>query len=510
MKVQLGAVAPNGAFDVIALLVTEESFAKDLVVAEYDKALAGAIRTLITQEEFKAKKDSQLVVQTAGKIQAKKIVLLSVTRATDVVSVRAAVVKAARLLMQEKGKKLAVVLPSGATSASVRAAAEGALLGTYRFTKYFTGERAPKVKPESATFALRAEKAGKSATSVGAAKALASAVHAGVGVGEAINIVRDLVNEPPNELTPQALADFAAALCKKHKLQCTVWDHKKIQAEGMKLLHAVGRGSRFEPRFVHMKYVPAKVTKDTKRLVVVGKGLTFDSGGLCIKPAPGMGDMKCDMAGAAVSVGLMAAVAALRPDVEVHGIFAAAENMPDGNAYRPGDIWGSLDGKTVEIINTDAEGRLVLADALAYAAKLKPDYLIDHATLTGACLVALGSATAGLLSNSDDFARKYLKSAKNAGENVWQLPLIEELRETMKSDCADMKHTGDRHGGTIIGALFLREFIGDVKQWIHMDIAGPAFMDKQTTLSPKGGTGFGLLTLVEFMESLAAPATATT
>ena len=424
-------------------------------------------------------------------------------RANDIATMRTGLVRAARVLAQEKGSKLGVVLPAGVTAAAVRAAAEGVRLGTYRFTKYLTGDRKPKVNPESITLALRVEKTTK--TAAGAKNEFATALAAGLGVGHAVNLVRDLVNEPPNTLTPEALAKRASDLCKAHKLQIKVWNHAKLQSEGMLLLHAVGRGSRHEPYFVHMSYIPSKPRKDRKRLVVVGKGITFDSGGLCIKPAAGMGDMKCDMAGAALSVGLMEAVAALRPDVEVHAIFAAAENMPDGNAYRPGDIWGSLDGKTVEIINTDAEGRLVLADALTYAAKLKPDYLIDHATLTGACVVALGSATAGLMSNHEDFARKYLKSAKDSGEQVWQLPLIEELREGLKSDCADLKHTGDRNGGTITAALFLREFIGGVKHWVHMDIAGPAFADRQTPLSPKGGTGFGLLTLVDFMESLAAP-----
>ena len=214
-----------------------------------------------------------------------------------------------------------------------------------------------------------------------------------------------------------------------------------------------------------------------------------------------MGDMKSDMAGAALCVGAMAAIGQLKPDLEVHALIAAAENMPDGDAYRPGDVWGSLDGKTVEIINTDAEGRLVLADALTYGRKLQPDVMIDHATLTGACMVALGALTAGFYANDDALAETYLKAAKSAGEGLWRMPLLDELRDSLKSDVADLKHTGDRFGGSITAALFLREFVGDTK-WAHLDIAGPAYLDRVTALGPKGGTGFGLLTFLAYLDAL--------
>jgi|LNFM01.1.fsa_nt_gb leucyl aminopeptidase len=500
MKVQLGPVAANGAFDVVAILCTEDSLAKDDVVNAFDKALGGALRALIKQEEWTAKKDSQLAFSPAGKIPAKRVYLLGVAK-DDTVALRNACARAAKNANADKAKSLALVLSGAPSDASVRAASEGVALGAYRFAKYLTGDRKPKSNIATVTVAVReAKAAGKGAKPASFAGALSK----GVAVGSAVNLVRDLVNEPPNELYPETFAARAKALCDAHKIKCVVWDHKKIQAEGMKLLHAVGRGSRHEPRFVHMTYTPkGPAKKGRKKLVVVGKGLTFDSGGLCIKQAAGMGDMKCDMAGAALSVGLMAAISALEPDLEVHSIFAAAENMPDGNAYRPGDIWGSLDGKSVEIINTDAEGRLVLADALTYAAKLEPDVLIDHATLTGACMIALGAATAGMYSNDDALAAKYVKSAKEAGESLWHMPLIEDLRDSMKSDCADLKHTGDRYGGSIIGGLFLREFIGKCKHWIHMDIAGPAFAERPTSLGPKGGTGFGLLTLLRFVETMA-------
>jgi leucyl aminopeptidase len=216
-----------------------------------------------------------------------------------------------------------------------------------------------------------------------------------------------------------------------------------------------------------------------------------------------MGEMKSDMSGAANVVGLLAACAAVKPNVEVHGIIASAENMPDGNAYRPGDVFGSLDGKTVEIINTDAEGRLVLADALAYARDLAPDVLIDNATLTGACVVALGKSCSGFYATNERLAAQYASAAKDAGEQTWRLPLLDDLKDQLKSDIADLKHTGDRWGGSITAALFLREFIGKC-EWIHADIAGPAFSERSTPLHPKGATGHGLLTFLRFVEQLGA------
>jgi leucyl aminopeptidase len=250
----------------------------------------------------------------------------------------------------------------------------------------------------------------------------------------------------------------------------------------------------------HLVYTPAKPT--TKKIAFVGKGLTFDSGGLCIKPAPGMEEMKGDMGGAANVIALMAAVAVTKPDVEVHGIVGAAENMPDGAAYRPGDIWKSLDGKTVEIINTDAEGRLVLADCLAFARSLKPDLIVDNATLTGACVVALGPTVSGFFTNRDEVADQFRNAARVAGEAMWQMPLVEELREGLKSDWADIKHTADRWGGAISAALFLREFVGDTP-WIHVDIAGPSMANKPYGIHPKGGTGHGVLTYLRFIEQFA-------
>lgn len=490
MKITVGPLGSKSPVDVIAIVVHEESLAKDATIDELDKALGGALRKHLEREEWTGKKDSQLVLPTYGKATAHKIALFGLgakARATPA-DERTVASRAARWAQGEKATTLGFV----PATEELQPSAEGVTLGAYRFTKYLTGDRKPKKSLEHVILGGRAPKGSKGSV---------PAVERGHALAEAVLLARDLVNEPPNELTPAAMADRAREVAQRFGLKCTVWDHATIRARGMKLLDAVGRGSTNEPRFVHVEYKPAKAKKGTPRVVVVGKGLTFDSGGLCIKQAQGMGDMKCDMAGAALSVALMQAVGALKPDVEVHCIFAAAENMPDGNAYRPGDVWGSLDGKSVEIVNTDAEGRLVLADALAYAVKLKPDYLIDHATLTGACVVALGPFTAGFYASDEAFAESYLAAAKSAGESLWRMPLAEELRDSLKSDVADLKHTGDRWGGSITAALFLKEFVGNTK-WAHLDIAGPAFLDRVHGVMPKGGTGFGLLTLWHFLERL--------
>lgn len=497
MKITLGLSGSDAEVDLLAVLLAEEDLAGDTLVNDLDEALSGALRTAIKDDEFTAKRDATLSVMAYGKVPARKVLLIGLGPAAKVTSVelRAAAAKAAKVANADKAAKLHLGLRGKGDAAELRAAAEGVSLGCYRFTKYLTGDRRPKRELESVSLGLRGLK------SVKATAEQKHAIAAGEAVASAINLARDLVNEPPNELTPAALADVAHDVAKAHGLKVSIWDRAKIRAEGMKLLDAVGRGSSNEPRFIHLTYKPEKARKGRPRVCLVGKGLTFDSGGLCIKPAPGMGDMKSDMAGAALAIGAMAAIGALKPDVEVHCLVAAAENMPDGDAYRPGDVFGSLDGKTVEIINTDAEGRLVLADALAYARKLEPDLIVDHATLTGACLVALGTSTAAFYCNDEEVSKRYLDGARTAGEAMWRMPLIEELRDGLKSDVADLKHTGDRYGGSIIGALFLREFIGD-RKWIHLDIAGPAYLDRVSALGPKGGTGYGILAFLQYLDSL--------
>ncbi len=453
-----------------------------------DAALGGALAKLIAKDEFSAKRDQSLSLSTLGRIGADRLLVLGLgeRRKVGIPDVRAFAAKAARAANAEKAATLALVLPAGIDGA-LRAAAEGLELGAYRFTKYFTGERKPK--PGLATALI------VSSTKLSAKHK--AALRLGQSVGAAVNLSRELSNEPGNAIYPKTFAAAAEKVAKEHGLKIHVFDFAEIRRRGMKLIDAVGRGSSHEPRVVHIAWTPKGARR---KLVFVGKGVTFDSGGLSIKPAAGMGEMKHDMSGAANVVALMAAVAALRPKVEVHAIAACAENMPDGNAYRPGDIWGSLDGKTVEIINTDAEGRLVLADALAYARTLSPDVIVDNATLTGACVVALGNTCSGWYANREDVAGEFAAALKDSGEVMWRLPLLEDLREQIKSEVADVKQTGDRHGGSITAALFLREFVGDFG-WIHCDIAGPASLGRPIGWSQvKGATGHGILTFLAMIE----------
>jgi leucyl aminopeptidase len=454
-----------------------------------DAALGGALAKLAAKEEFSGKRDQALSLQTLGRLPADKVLVLGLgeRRGVGAPGVRTFAAKAARAANAEKAKSLALVLPAGAEG-EMRAVAEGLELGAYRFTKYLTGDRKPKSELKTVVVAG----AGKLKPAAKTALALGQKIAAGV------NLSRDLSNEPPNVIYPESFAAVAEKVAKENAgLKIQVFDFKEIRRRGMKLIDAVGRGSEREPRFVHITWAP----KGAKRkLVFVGKGITFDSGGLSIKPAAGMGEMKHDMSGAANVVGLMAAVAALKPKVEVHAIAACAENMPDGQAYRPGDIWGSLDGKTVEIINTDAEGRLVLADALAFARTLSPDLLVDNATLTGACVVALGNTCTGWYANNERAARDFAKAIDDSGEQMWRMPLLEDLREQIKSEVADVKQTGDRHGGSITAALFLREFAGDTP-WVHCDIAGPAAIDRPTAwMQAKGATGHAVLTFLALIE----------
>jgi leucyl aminopeptidase len=449
----------------------------------FDKALDRLIR----KEDFKGKKDQQIALSLYGaRARAERLVVIGLGDVAKLgpADVRTFAAKAARAANGEKARRLVLGVPAGVES-WLREIVEGLELGAYRFTKYMTGDRKPKADLAHVTICL-------AGTVPEDAK---QRIEFGQTHAAGVNLARDLSNEPPNELYPDALAAAAAKAAKEAGIKAQVFDYKEIQKRGMKLLHAVGQGSERKPCMVHMSWTPAGAKR---KLVFVGKGITFDSGGLSIKPAAGMGDMKHDMSGAANVVGLMAIVGRMRPNVEVHGIIACAENMPDGGAYRPGDIFGSLDGKTVEIVNTDAEGRLVLADALAYARGLEPDLIVDNATLTGACVVALGNGCSGWYASNEDTAAQFASAATASGELMWRLPLLEDLKDQLKSDCADLKHTGDRWGGSISAALFLREFTGN-GAWIHCDIAGPAMGDRVRGWDPKGGTGHGVLTFVELL-----------
>jgi leucyl aminopeptidase len=455
----------------------------------FDRALGGALGRAIKKDDYKAKKDYVLSISLNARVKADRLVIIGLGDGAKLgaYEARAFAARAARTANADKSKRLVLGVPSE-FEGRLKEIVEGLELGAYRFTKYFTGERRPKTELAQVTICLL----GKEPADAKAIIERAQAVAAGV------NLARELSNEPPNVLYPEALAEAARTMSKASGLKVQVFDYKEIKKRGMQLLEAVGQGSERKPCMVHMSWTPPNAKR---RLVFVGKGITFDSGGLSIKPAAGMGEMKHDMSGAANVVGLMQIVGALKPNVEVHGIIAAAENMPDGNSYRPGDVWGTLDGKSVEIINTDAEGRLILADALAYARALEPDVLLDNATLTGACVVALGNSCSGWYASNEATAEEFNAAVKASGEQMWRMPLLEDLKDQLKSDSADLKHTGDRWGGSISAALFLREFIGNVRSWVHCDIAGPAMGDRVRGWDPKGGTGHGVLTFLSMIDA---------
>jgi leucyl aminopeptidase len=488
MKVTLSTEALTAVHaDLVALGVRTGAVSQDPNLAAIDAASGGLLSAQIQLEQFEGKAGQSLKLGLPG-LGAKTVILLGLG-AGDTLSAAAARSLAARAAQAASSYGELAILAPASDAPTLRALASGALLGAYRFTQYLTGDRRPK-RTLSTVKLLVAER--------GAAqrKGLAD----GLVLGDCVNRARDLVNMPPNDLYPATLAELAKTWGTEAGATCKVWDKKGIEKLGMHLFLAVNRGSAKEPRFVHLTYKPKG--KARAKVVFVGKGLTFDSGGLCIKTPKGMVDMKCDMAGAAVTIGIVLAAARLKLPIEVHGLVGATENMTGPDAYRPGDVFPTLDGKTVEIINTDAEGRLVLADVLAYARELGGDYLIDHATLTGACMVALGPWTAGLFTGDDALATRYADAAGQEGESYWRMPLVEDLRESLRSDVADLKHTGDAHGGAISAALFLREFVGSAK-WMHLDIAGPAFQERPHGVHPRGGTGFGVLTGVRFLESLA-------
>jgi leucyl aminopeptidase len=335
-------------------------------------------------------------------------------------------------------------------------------------------------------------------------KRVQDALDLGAAVADAVAVARDLVNEPGGTLTPPAFAREAVSLGESYGFEVTVLEKPEIEAAGMGGLLGVNRGSEIDPRFLEMRWVPEGKPRGV--VALVGKGITFDSGGLSIKPSEGMLTMKGDMGGGAAVVGAFCALSAVRPRVEVRGYVPLTDNMTGGDAMRLGDVLRISNGKTVEVHNTDAEGRLVLADALSRASDAAPDAIVDLATLTGACMVALGDDRAGVMGSHDGWVQQVMDAGEAAGEKSWRLPLPDEWRSKLDSDIADMKNiSGGRYGGASIAALFLKEFVGEGIPWAHLDIAGPAFGDAETAIEPKGGTGYGVRTLVALLRGFRKP-----
>jgi leucyl aminopeptidase len=365
----------------------------------------------------------------------------------------------------------------------VEAAAEGALLGAWEPDRLKTDNKEAGKPIASVTFTV--------GDSTGALDQCEAALDRGRTIGEAANLARDIAVEPPNVLTPMALADRARAMAKAAGLPIEVLDQDRMRQLGMGALLGVAQGSAEPPALIVIRYVPEKSSDPAVHLGFVGKGVTFDTGGISIKPSEGMEKMKYDMCGAAAVIGAMQAIAHLKPSVAVTGIIPTVENMPGSKAQRPGDIVKSMSGKTIEILNTDAEGRLILADAITYAKQLGCTHLVDTATLTGAIVVALGHLSSGAFTNNDSLLEKWMAASKQAGEKMWHMPLDDEYRDSLKTVYADIGNIGGRYGGACTAAMFIKEFVGDTP-WVHVDVAGTAWLDDAKPSMAKGPTGIPL------------------
>jgi leucyl aminopeptidase len=450
---------------------------------ELDRALEGALAEHLADTSFKAKVGDMTVVTTLGRTPAKAIAIVGLgSDDAGAAIVRRAAGLAGRRLA-ERGVLASVLhLDVDGGDAAATASVEGLLLGSYRFTAYKSDPRPSKIQeillPNATTEALER----------------------GVALADATALARDLSNEPSSTLTPESLATRAREVADVAGLECTVYDEQRLEADGFGGLVEVGRGSTRPPRLIRLHHKPEGATG---KVVVIGKGITFDSGGLSLKDARGMETMKTDMSGGAAVIGAMSAIGRLNPRVEVVALVAASENMPGGSALKPGDVIRHYGGKTTEVLNTDAEGRLVLADTLAFASEDAPDAIVDVATLTGSITIALGLKIAGLFTNDDELGAEILAAAEASGERLWRMPLPDDVKAELVSEIADQKNIGSRWGGSIIAATFLKEFVGHGIPWAHLDIAGTARAESDYDETPKGSSGFATRTLIHWIEGRA-------
>jgi leucyl aminopeptidase len=465
--------------DVLIAGVTADS---ELAKSIGDKAGVD-LMAVAAEEGFKAEKGQTKLFRGLTGLGTTRVLLVGLGSDDDIVagSVRTSLVKAAKTAGSIKAKRVGIALE---TSDHVQQAVEGFQFGAYRFDKYVHRDEDSFEGHESVTVL-----GDVSGGAIARAEAFASGVYQ----------ARNLCNEAPNVLFPAHMAEIAVDIATQVGLEHTIYDDDYLVSEGFNLLMAVGKGSEHKPRLIHLTYRPEGEVK--KKICLVGKGITFDTGGYNLKPSGSILGMHIDMGGAAAVLGAARAIGMLAPEgVEVHFIVPTAENSVSSTAYRPNDIIRGLGGKTVEIHNTDAEGRLILADALTYAQRLKPDEMIDLATLTGACVVALGEHTAGLFSNDESMVEGIMAASKTVSEDFWRLPLNSKLDSLLDTPMADMKNVGPRWGGAITAALFLKRWV-DMDAWAHLDIAGPAMADKDTDLGSQGGTGFAAATLTAYVLS---------
>lgn len=493
VKVQVGRAEITSAEVLVVTHCEGEGLAKQ-DAALLDRALGGSLRKLVQSEEFEGKANEVLLYHTHGKVPAKRLVLVGLGKKSEVTleTIRQAMGSAAKRVRQAKVGSFAVVLPTVMPEGMslvevVQAMVEGAILGSYQFTAYRS--EAASGQDVAGMRILIQQK--------GQLRQVTEGVRRGVATGEATVFVRDLCNHPSNVLTPTRVANEAKTIAKAEGITIKILEQKEMERLGMGALLGVARGSQEPPKFIILEYNGAR-KKDERPVVLVGKTITFDTGGISLKPAENMEHMKADMTGGAEVLASIRAAARLKLPLHLISILPVAENMPGGRAMKPGDIVKTLSGKTVEVQNTDAEGRLILADGLAYAMRYKPAALIDIATLTGACVVALGQFAIGMFGSDQTLKEQVRKSGQKAGERVWEMPLWEEYFEQLKSDVADMRNIGGRGGGMITAALFLSKFVGDCP-WVHLDIASTDWSERERAYIPKGPTAIGTRLLVQYL-----------
>lgn len=460
----------------------------------FNKKSGGLLGEILSNGDFTGKLYQCVVVYTRGACPARRIVMAGLGKRVDFTldRFRGVVAKAAQSLRAVHVKNFASSLDIGGglpLESLAEAMVEGVILGLYKFDHFKTTEQDAGSEPAEFVIYEEQERA---------VKIIRSAAKYAEIVSRAVIYARDIVSTPANEMTPTDLANEAKQTAKGKNIECRILGVDEIKELGMNAILAVSSGSQEQPKFIIMEYKGGK--KSSPFIALVGKGLTFDSGGLSIKPSEKMDQMKSDMAGGAAVIAAVRAVAELGLPINVVGLVPAVENMPGGRAYRPGDIIKTFSGYTIEVVSTDAEGRLILADALTYAGRYKPAAIIDIATLTGACIIALGDQIIGMFGKDEDLKNEIREAAKITGETVWELPLYEEYEDLIKGDSADYKNSGGRAGGAITAALLLAKFCGDYP-WVHLDIAGPAWLTKDRPYIPKGASGAGVRLLVRFMQN---------
>jgi leucyl aminopeptidase len=477
---------------IFALDTAEKKQTKPVIkLLTTSRPLGKATAAMLNSAEFAAGSCDTVLLHAPDGFKAERILLVGVAKLTAA-EVRKAAGAAVRFAKPRKLRELAIAIPEGLdTLAATKAVVEGAYIGDFDSDTYRSDRKDQSIEQLNVI-------AGNGANSA----AIEAGIREGVILGEAQNFARSLINEPGNVMTPTVLGQRAAEMCRQYGLQCEVYGADKIKELKMGAFWGVTKGSQEPPALIVMTYEPKKAPASPV-LGLVGKGITFDTGGISIKPADGMEKMKYDMAGGAAMIGAMQAIAQLKPPVKVIGIVCAAENMPSGSAMKPGDVLIAMSGKSIEVVNTDAEGRLVLADGLAYARQLGATHLIDAATLTGACVVALGQVNAGCFANDEDAYKHFTGAAEISGERFWRLPLEDDYKDQIKSSIADIMNTGmNRYGGATNAAMFLKEFAEDTP-WIHLDIAGLAWSDDAKPWMAKGPSGIAMRTITEWVRSYA-------